>query len=88
MQVTEKAKKLVAVTLTSVGEDGSSINEEKEIPKGETEVLVIKAELGIAPELALWLIGKKERKHQLADHQSHDVKKGDHFQVIVPGGVS
>jgi hypothetical protein len=88
MDATKKPHKLVKVTLVTTDETGESKSEEKEIPKGETEVSLLKEELGVAPELALWVVRKNGKRRQLADHEKHDVKAEDRFEVIVRGGVS
>lgn len=84
-----KPPKLVEVTLVTIDPDtGDEVAEEKEIPKGKTEVAVIKQELDVPAELSLWVIGKDGRRKRLADHDIYDVKKHDKFVVIRPGGVS
>ena len=89
MAVEGKKPKLVEVTLiVDDGESGESKSEMKEIPKGETEVPVLKEELGVPPELALWVIRKNGKRKQLADHESHHVKADDTFMVITRGGIS
>jgi sulfur carrier protein ThiS len=88
MDATKKPHKLVKVTLITADETGETKSEEKEIPKGETEVSLLKEELGVAPELALWVVRKNGKRRQLADHEKHNVEAGDRFEVIVRGGVS
>jgi hypothetical protein len=85
----KKMPKLVEVTLIVDDEEsGESKNEMKEIPKGETAVAVLKEELGVPAELALWVIRKNGKRKQLADHETHEVKAGDTFMVITRGGIS
>lgn len=78
---------LVTVTLTLTDETGDTTQSET-IDSGPTEVEQLKSELGVAPEAALWVIGKNDKKRQLADHQTYNVKDGDHFEAIRRGGVS
>jgi len=85
----EKEQKLVEVTLITIDpETGEEVAEERQIPKGKTEVTVLKEELEVPAELSLWLIDENGRRERLADHETHNVKKGDRFLVIRPGGVS
>jgi hypothetical protein len=85
----KEEKKLVTVTLITIDpETGEEVAEEKQIAKGKTVVAVVKQELDVPAELSLWVIGKNGRRKRLADHDVHDVKKGDQFVVIRPGGVS
>jgi len=85
----EKEKKLVTVTLITVDEQtGEKVSEERRIPKGKTEVPILKQELGVAAELSLWVIERNGRRKRLVDHETHNVKEGDRFEVIRPGGVS
>jgi hypothetical protein len=90
MEAEAKEKpKLVEVTLVVDDEEtGESKDEMKEIPKGKTEVSVLKEELGVPAELALWVIRENGKRKQLADHETHDVKARDKFMVITRGGVS
>jgi len=48
----------------------------------------VTAELGIAAGDALWVVEKSGKKKALADHETHNVKEGDHFEALVKGGVS
>ncbi len=76
------------VTLTLTDENGNSQTESKTIPGGPTKVTDLKAELGVPAESALWVIQKSGKKKQLGDHETHNVKEGDHYEAIVKGGVS
>jgi hypothetical protein len=80
--------KLVMVTLTLTDDTGHSTTEEKSIEGGPTEVLELKAELGVAADIALWVVQKNGKKKQLGDHEKHNVKDGDHYEALVRGGVS
>lgn len=79
---------LVTVALTITDENGNTKTENKSIPRGHTKVVELKAELGVPPESALWVIAKSGRKKQLGDHETHDVKEGDRYEALVRGGVS
>jgi hypothetical protein len=79
---------LVTVALTLTDENGNTQTEEKNIPGGPTKVTDLKAELGVPAESALWVIQKSGKKKQLGDHETHDVKEGDHYEALVRGGVS
>lgn len=85
---TGKHQRLVEVSLTTTDENGTTKVESKSIPGGPTEVLHLKAELGVPPETALWVVRKNGKKSQLADHESHNVKEGDRYEALVRGGVS
>ena len=80
--------KLVEVTLTVTGPDGNTTTTEKEIPAGETPVLTLKQELGVPATESLFLVNKDGKRKLLADHEHHNVKAGDHFEVVGKGGVS
>ena len=88
-----KSEKLVEVELTTIDpESGEQVDEEREVAKGKIEVSLLKQALAIPAELALWVITKRGGGHgdrvRLADHETYDVHKGDHFVVLRPGGVS
>jgi hypothetical protein len=88
-QEDKKNHKLVEVTLITIDEEsGEQVEEEKSVAKGTTLVTELKEELGVEPDLALWSIDKHGKRKRLADHETYDVKKGDRFVVIRPGGVS
>jgi hypothetical protein len=79
----------VAVTLGVTNEDdGTTQTLELSIPGGPTPVPELKAELGIADASALWVVQKNGHRKALADHQTHNVKEGDHYEALVKGGVS
>ena len=42
----------------------------------------------VPEDSALWVIDKAGKKKVLGDHETHDVKEGDHFEALVKGGVS
>jgi hypothetical protein len=78
----------VSVTLTISDENGSTQTETKSLRGGPTKVVELKAELGVPEESVLWVIEKSGKKHQLGDHETHDVEEGDRFEALVRGGVS
>jgi hypothetical protein len=79
----------VTVTLGATNEDDGTIqNVQVMIPGGPTRVPDLKAELQIAGASALWVVEKNGRKKALADHQTHNVKEGDHYEALVKGGIS
>ncbi|HUP70316.1 MAG TPA: hypothetical protein VM142_10940 [Acidimicrobiales bacterium] len=80
--------KFVEVSLTLTDDSGNTQTEAKSVPGGPTPVVELKAELGVPAESALWVINKAGNKHQLADHQNHNVKEGDRYEALVRGGVS
>jgi len=80
--------KLVTVTLTLTDEAGESNTEQEAIEGGPTEVVELKAELGVAADSALWVVQKNGKKKQLGDHEKHNVKDGDRYEALVRGGVS
>lgn len=84
----DKKPKLVTVTLGVTGSGGSSTSQEKSIPKGKTEVPVLKQELELPAACSLWFVPKNGKRKMLADHEHHNVKEGDHFEALVKGGVS
>ncbi len=88
MQEAAHHDKLVEVSLEVTDEDGNTESKTLEIPRGETEVAVLKTELGVPAEASLWVIRKNGKKKQLANHEKHDVKEGDRYQTVIPGGVS
>jgi len=84
----EADRHVVEVTVEITAEDGETQTVTKEIESGPTEVTTLKAELGVAEELSLWVIRKNGTKKLLSGHEKHDVRKGDRYQTIIPGGVS
>jgi hypothetical protein len=86
--VAEERRHLVEVALEITTEDGDTQTVAKTIESGTTEVTVLKTELGVPEEASLWVIRKDGKKKQLANHEKHDVKEGDRYQTIIPGGVS
>lgn len=84
----DKHQKLVVVSLAITNENGETAVEPKSIPRGPTAVQVLKVELGVPAEVALWVVRKNGKKSQLADHTTHDVKEGDRFEALVRGGIS
>ena len=79
---------LVAVTLTITDEAGNSTITEKEILEGPTPVPQLKQELGVPETESLFLIREGKRPKLLADHEKHNVKQGDHYEVVSKGGAS
>ncbi|MHB8469030.1 MAG: hypothetical protein ACYDCH_04640 [Gaiellaceae bacterium] len=69
-------------------ETGDSQTKTLEIEGGPTPVPELKAELGIQGAKALWVVEKNGKKKALSDHETHNVKAGDHFEAIVKGGIS
>jgi hypothetical protein len=88
MTTTESRSTVVAVTLVITNDDGSSQTTTRDIASGATKVVQLKAELGVPADSALWVIEKSGKKHQLGDHESHNVKAEDRYEAIVRGGVS
>lgn len=89
MAVVEKKQQLVEVTVGVTDEDtGDSQTKTLEIPGGPTPVPELKSELGIEGAKVLWVVEKHGKKKALSDHQTHDVKEGDHYEAIVKGGIS
>jgi len=79
----------VTVTLGVTNEDdGTTQTIERTIVGGPTRVPALKEELGIADASALWVVEKNGQKKALADHQTHNVKEGDHYEALARGGVS
>jgi len=78
----------VTVTLGITNEEGETQIVQRTIPAGPTHVPVLKAELQVPEDSALWVIDKAGKKKVLGDHETHDVKEGDHFEALVKGGVS
>lgn len=78
----------VQVTLEVTNEAGETETSTFTIKSGPTKVTALKSELGIAEEATLWVIQKNGKKKLLADHETHDVKRGDRYQALVRGGVS
>jgi sulfur carrier protein ThiS len=87
VEATARKEKLVTVTLI-VKEGETETDEAKEILKGKTEAAVLKTELGVPPEDSLWVVRANGKIAQLADHEEHNVKQGDRFEVVGRGGVS
>jgi hypothetical protein len=84
----EQVHHLVEVFLEVTNEEGASASTTLELPRGETAVETLEAELGIADAEQLWVIKKDGKRKLLASHEKHDVKEGDRFQALVKGGVS
>lgn len=78
----------VTVTLGITTEDGQTQTLTKTITGGPTRVPTLKAELGVPEDSSLWVIGKEGKKKVLADHETYDVRQGDHFEALVKGGIS
>jgi hypothetical protein len=78
----------VTVTLGITAEDGQTQTVTKTINGGPTRVPVLKGELEVPEDSSLWVIDKAGKKRVLADHETYDVKQGDHFEALVKGGVS
>lgn len=88
MQDTTTMRQQVTVTLGITDEQGNTQTVERVVDAGPTRVTVLKAELGVPEESSLWVIGRDDRKRILADHETYDVRAGDHFEALVKGGVS
>lgn len=89
MQVAEEKKQeIVTVTLGITTDDGQTQTETLSIPGGPTKVPMLKQELGVPADSSLWVVEKNGKKKVLADHETHDVKDGDHYEALVKGGVS
>jgi hypothetical protein len=88
MQDVTATRQQVTVTLGITDEQGNTQTVERVIDGGPTRVTVLKTELGVPEESSLWVIGKDGRKRVLADHETYDVRTGDHFEALVKGGVS
>jgi len=88
MQATRPQTELVTVTVVLSDQQGHTQTDDKEIPQGPTKVTELKSELGVPAESALWLISKTEKKKQLGDHETHNVKAGDRYEALVRGGIS
>ena len=86
--VAEEKRHLVEVTLEITTEEGETQIVAKTIESGSTEVAVLKTELGVPEDASLWVIRKDGKKKPLANHEKHDVKEGDRYQTVIPGGVS
>jgi hypothetical protein len=85
---TVKKKHLVEVSLETTDEDGATEVKTLSIEPGPTKVEVLMSELGVADALSLWVIKRDGKPKPLAPHETHDVKAGDRYQALVPGGVS
>lgn len=79
---------IVEVILNVTDENGDTQTVTKSIPSGPTKVEVLKQELGVQAQDALWVIDKNGKRRQLADHATEVVREGDRYEVIVRGGVS
>jgi hypothetical protein len=88
MEATTTQRQQVTVTLGITSEEGETQIVQRTIPAGPTHVPVLKAELQVPEDSALWVIDKAGKKKVLGDHETHDVKEGDHFEALVKGGVS
>lgn len=88
MQDATTTRQQVTVTLGITDDQGNSQTVEKTIDAGPTKVTLLKAELGVPEDSSLWAIGRDGRKRVLADHETYDVREGDHFEALVKGGVS
>jgi hypothetical protein len=89
MEAVVNKPQLVTVTLGVTNEDdGTTQMIELHIPGGPTRVPDLKRELETPDADALWVVGKNGKKKALADHDTHNVKDGDHYEALVKGGVS
>jgi len=89
MAVAEKHHQLVEVSVGITDEEsGTTQTVTLEIEGGPTPVPELKSELGIESANALWVVAKNGKKKALSDHETHNVKAGDHYEAIVKGGVS
>jgi hypothetical protein len=85
----DKPPKLVSVTLLTIDPgSGDQVEQGEEVAKGKTEVEDLKQELEVPAELSLWVIDKDGQRVRLGDHESYNVKEGDRFVVLSPGGIS
>ena len=84
---TDTKHRLVEVTITITDADANTKTEQKTIPEGPTPVPTLKQELGVDAADSLFIVKNKKRK-LLADHEKHNVKARDHYEVISKGGVS
>jgi hypothetical protein len=78
---------VVEVTLTITDTDGNTTTQTKAIPDGPTPVPRLKQELGVSETDSLFLV-KNGKPKMLADHETHNVKEGDQYEVVSKGGVS
>jgi hypothetical protein len=83
-----KKEHLVEVALETKDGDGATEVKTLSIESGPTKVEVLMSELGVADALSLWVIKRDGKPKPLAPHETHDVKAGDRYQALVPGGVS
>jgi hypothetical protein len=89
MDVTaEKKQETVTVTLGITTDDGQTQTLTKSIPGGAMNVPTLKEELGVPADSSLWVVEKDGKKKVLANHESHNVKEGDHYEALVKGGIS
>jgi hypothetical protein len=80
---------LVEVTIEETDEEtGETQTTTHEIPRGETPVPTLEAELGITEVEQLWVIKKDGARKPLASHEKTDVQAGDRYQAVVKGGIS
>lgn len=86
-QEQDRHDKLVTVTLTITDDQGNTTTIEREIAEGPTPVPTLKEELGVSAADSLFIV-KHGKPKMLADHEKHNVKEGDHFEVVSKGGVS
>jgi hypothetical protein len=82
-----KHDELVEVTLTITDPDGNTTTTETEIREGPTAVPTLKQELGVDDADSLFIV-KDGKKKLMPDHEEHNVKAGDHYEVVGKGGVS
>lgn len=85
---TARKREIVTVTLGVTTEDGQTQTLEKNIEAGPTKVPALKEALGVPADSSLWVIKRGGKKKVLADHETHNVKAGHHFEALVKGGVS
>jgi hypothetical protein len=89
MESTATKQEQVTVTLGATNEDdGTTQTVERTIAAGPTPVPDLKSELEIPEAKALWVVQKNGKKKALADHETHNVKAGDHYEALVKGGIS
>jgi hypothetical protein len=69
-------------------ENGETQTSTHQIPRGETPVPTLEAELGITDVEQLWVIKKDGTRKPLASHEKTNVRAGDRYQAVVKGGIS
>ena len=79
---------VVEVYLELSDQEGNEETRTFELPRGKTEVIVLKQELGLEEKSPLWVIKKDGKRKPLGNHEEHEVKEGDRYRAIVKGGVS